>query len=605
MIEALEKIQDFNLTQLEELAADIRQQIISVCLKNGGHLGASLGTVEIALALHRHFRSPAEPIIWDVGHQAYAHKLLTGRWSRFDTLRKFGGLSGFLSRAESEHDVFGAGHSSTSLSAAIAAAWTRRKTQSWTAAVIGDGGLTAGLALEALQQVRGLELGPLLFVINDNQMSISPNVGATPALLGGGRAAEYFDALGIDYVGPMDGHDLGQLLGFLEGLRKNYLGRPVALHVLTQKGRGYEPAEENPSGYHGISPLISGALPPSADLKKPKPLSYSEVFARQVCEWARRDPKVVAITAAMPEGTGLSLFAQEFPERFFDVGIAESHAITFAAGLAAQGWKPVVSIYSTFLQRGIDQLIHDVALQKLGVIIAVDRAGLVGPDGPTHHGSFDIAYTKMIPGAHVYAPASEASLKEIFVQLEARGIPDGPVFIRFPRGSAPLVLSENLFDDGEGCYWLQTGPLARTRGPGFNGTLASTKTWDPGVETLVISVGHSLPKVLKALGRMPDAFQALLVHVETIKPLSKKLLGLASDANSPRRVIVIEEGIRSGGFGESFASAWAERSSVSGDLPRFKLIAYPDRATPHGGLAEIDREAEVDEDTILRALGGV
>ena len=392
----------------EELAAlceEIRQEIVAVCLKNGGHLGASLGTVEIAVALHRIFDSPQDKIVWDVGHQAYAHKLITGRAGRFKTLRTYGGLSGFLSREESEHDAFGAGHSSTSLSAALGFAY---RSDHWTVAVIGDGGLTAGLSFEALNNVHSPnQFGPFLVVLNDNQMSISENVGGIHQILSQGRAAEYFNLFGFDYVGPIDGHDLPTLLATLNGIHAAKTSRPILLHLMTQKGKGYSPAEARPAYYHGVGPAqpsdVSGKTKPLTEAASPEK-SWSDLFCEALIRAAEHDSKIVAITAAMSDGTGLIPFAEKFPERFFDVGIAEPHAATFAAGLAANGWKPVCAIYSTFLQRSFDALIHDIALQNLPVIFAVDRAGLVGADGPTHHGAFDLAYAGLIPGTRIYTP---------------------------------------------------------------------------------------------------------------------------------------------------------------------------------------------------------
>ena len=588
MIPSPEYLQQLDPTALGALAEDIRQKIVSVCLKNGGHLGASLGAVEIALALHRSFKSPEEPIFWDVGHQAYAHKLLTGRWDRFETLRKKNGISGFLSRTESEHDVFGAGHSSTSLSAALAAAWARRGSDSWTAAVIGDGGLTAGLALEALQQIRGLEIGPMLIVVNDNQMSISPNVGAVPALLSGGKAADFFDALDMDYVGPMDGHDLPQLLGFLNGLRKNYLGRPVVLHLLTQKGRGYEPAESSPVLYHGVSPVAAGTRAGNVAA------SWSGLFVDQLIEWAKVDPKVVAITAAMPEGTGLNQFAEVFPDRFFDVGIAEGHALTFAAGLAAQGYKPVVAIYSTFLQRGWDSLIHDIALQRLGVVIAVDRAGLVGPDGPTHHGVFDITLARAVPGLTLWAPSTAVEMTKAFVELQA-GAQEGPVLIRYPRGAVPAKTEDLFVDDGDGASWrLLSGNPSHAE-------FKSAPWLLPAGETPlgVISIGHSRKNAELALAEVvPDGRSVLHVQVNRIKPISAKVRDYIG-SQSGIRWVTVEEGVASGGAGEGLAAI-----ASSAGIP-FHVLGYPDEFVGQGGVSELEQVAGVDSGTIARVIRSI
>ncbi len=583
MIQSPSDLHQLDLPALEMLAADIRQRIVEVCLKNGGHLGASLGPVELALALHRSFQSPEEPIIWDVGHQAYAHKLLTGRWKEFETLRRYGGLSGFLKRDESPHDVFGAGHSSTSLAAALAFAWTRKDTKKWTVAVIGDGGLTAGIAFEALQQLKGKDIGPLLIVINDNQMSISPNVGAIPQLLAEGRADDFFDHFGMDYVGPIDGHDLGQLLGLLEGLKKNYLGRPIVLHTLTQKGKGYAPAEERPAEYHGISPLSSQSKPQGLQAAQPEGSSFSECFTESVLQWARRDSRVVAITAAMPEGTGLSRFEKEFPERFFDVGIAEAYALTFAAGLAAEGWKPIVALYSTFLQRGFDSLIHDIALQNLGVIIGVDRAGLVGPDGPTHHGAYDIAYTRLIPGAEVYAPYSKRGLSAILSELSNRHELKGPIFIRYPRGVAP---------ENNGSWDKNESNLGFSRN--FLGP-----TGAQGASALIISVGHSSAKLARLFKESEPKRQVDWIALETIKPFPPALEELLrSSKPSWESVLVLEEGVKQGGVGEQIIAYLKSK-----DLPGGVLhLGYPDSPITHGSLGEIERDACVSSSDIKMAL---
>jgi 1-deoxy-D-xylulose-5-phosphate synthase len=539
-------LRPLSLDGLRQLSEDVRQEILSACMRNGGHLGASLGAVELAIALHRVFDSPDEPIVWDVGHQAYAHKLLTGRWRRFGTLRTTSGISGFLSRDESEHDVFGAGHSSTALSAALAMAWARRGSGRWTVAVVGDGGLTAGLALEALNNARALATGPLLVVLNDNQMSISPNVGAISALLAGGQARELFAQFGFDYAGPIDGHDLGALLGTLEGIRAGYAGRPVVLHALTQKGKGYEPAEERPATYHGIGPVQA----------KPGQRTYSDAFGEALVDLAASDPRIVAITAAMPEGTGLTEFARRYPDRFFDVGIAEPHAVTFAAGLATQGFRPVVAIYSTFLQRGIDQVIHDVALQRLGVTFAIDRAGLVGADGPTHHGVFDLAYLGMVPGLRCVAAACLDDVRMLLAEATASG---SPWSVRYPRGTGAAALEARL--DADRLRW-------------------HAKAGNPRL--VFVGLGAAAWRVEKAAAAVGGASAGVTaISCVDAKPVPHRLIEYL-DAHPDADVLTVEEGVVRGGFGAALALGLAPRKG------RLRARGIGDRFVPHGAVAELE-----------------
>ncbi len=554
------RLKALGIEELPLLADELRQRILAACLKNGGHLGASLGAVELAIALHRVFDSPAEPIIWDVGHQAYAHKLLTGRAAQFDTLRTTGGISGFLSRAESAHDVFGAGHSSTSISAALAMAWTRGQDPAtraqWSVAVIGDGGLTAGLALEALTQVSSLPTAPLLIVLNDNQMSISANVGGIASLLSQGRAGELFELLGCDYLGPVDGHDLSLLIGTLDGIRRTGATRPVVLHVMTQKGKGYAPAEEHPSGYHGISPVAQAKLETATQLPGPKQRSFSEAFGAALVGLAERDERVVAVTAAMSEGTGLSGFARKFPERLFDVGIAEPHAVTFGAGLAAAGMRPVVAIYSTFLQRGLDGIIHDVALQGLPVTFAIDRAGLVGADGPTHHGAFDLAYLGMIPGLTVYCPATEADLQ---LQLERSLRSTGPTAIRYPRGTAP--------QGGGGEAELRVHHEAKA----------------PKLQLLALGSAES--RVAAAYRGLPEGLreQVSFSTVLCAKPFPGLLLErLRAAPHVP--VLWVEDGTVRGGAGQALLA-----EIQASHRAEFRILGYPDAFVPHGAMPDLER----------------
>lgn len=574
----LTELRNLPLDRLEQLAEEMRQAIVSVCFSNGGHLGASLGAVEIAIALHRVFESPQEPIIWDVGHQAYAHKLLTGRWKKFHTLRKKGGISGFLSRKESVHDVFGAGHSSTALSAALALAWAPPQeseapgnpasSQRWTVAVVGDGGLTGGLAFEALNNCGNLPLGPLLVVLNDNQMSISKNSGAIAELLADrGKAASFFGGFGFDYRGPVDGHDLRRLIETLSEIRSKIPEKPVILHVFTQKGRGYFPAEELPETYHGVSPVRNplpskvGNFPKNVGSTQ---LSYSETFGHALCELAARESRIVAITAAMPEGTGLGGFARKFPHRFFDVGIAEQHAVTFAAGLATRGHKPVVAIYSTFLQRALDSVIHDVALQELDVVFALDRSGIVGSDGPTHHGSYDLAYLSMIPGMKVWAPASLSDLSRL---LDIAVKSCGPCAIRYPRGSGPLsIATQRILGEGVAIVRESERP-----------------------ELIVVTIGACTERGLKAIesfslaGSPKDAAGISLVSLTQIKPLPTELFEYLALYPSAQ-VLTVEDGVVSGGIGHRIlAKAKLHRS-------HFEAVGYGDHPMGQGTPEEVEEE---------------
>ena len=462
-------LHDMDDAALAAIAEEMRGVIIETVSQTGGHLGSSLGTVELSIALHAELESPRDRILWDVGHQAYGHKLLTGRLAEFDTLRQHQGLSGFLRREESEHDIMGAGHASTSISYAVGLAEAMRvsgRTDRRVVAVIGDGALTGGMAYEGLNQAGHLQ-SPLTVVLNDNGMSISENVGALAGMLqkarldptlsrvrhelerglkhvpGVGHLGEslsnatkalfvpgqLFEALGFAYLGPIDGHDIHALRGALQ--RTADLRRPVLLHVHTQKGRGYGPAESDGEAMHGSGPFAveSGR---AARPAQPGPPSYTEVFGKALVAEADQDPRVVGITAAMPKGTGMNFMMDRFPERTYDVGIAEQHGVVFAAGLAIAGYRPVCAMYSTFLQRAYDPIVHDVALQGLPVVFAIDRGGLVGDDGPTHHGVFDIGYLRPIPGIVVMAPKDEAELADM---LHTALRIDGPTAIRYPRGN--------------------------------------------------------------------------------------------------------------------------------------------------------------------------
>ncbi len=577
--------------QLPALAKNIREKILEVTSQVGGHLGAGLGTVELAIALHYVYDSPKDKIIWDTGHQAYPHKLLTGRRDRFHTLRQFGGISGFLTRTESEHDVFGAGHASTAISAAVgfAAARDVLKQDHHVIACVNDGSLTGGMSFEALQNAGHLGTD-MLVVLNDNQMFISHRVGAFGAFLaklttaGAFRRMEkrverfltrmsfygpymirlarrvkvllfpgvLFEEMGFGYLGPIDGHDLPQLIEVLKAIKQ--LKGPHVLHVVTKKGRGYEPAEADPIKYHGVTRFN----PETGEMVKGAggPPSYTQVFGRTLVQMAQEDPKIVAITAAMPEGTGLDLFRKEFPKRFYDVGLGEQHAVTFAAGLACGGLKPVVAIYSSFMQRGYDQMIHDVCLQKLPVVFCLDRGGLVGDDGPTHHGTFDLSFCRMMPHLTVMAPKDENELQHMM--KTALNLP-GPSVIRYPRGAGVGVPMDSL---------LKLLPLGKG------------ETLRAGGDVTLFAIGHPVQACLEAADILADqGVRAGVVNARFAKPLDRDfVLGVARSAPL---LVTVEENTTIGGFGD------AVREALEGDGIDVRTIGLPDSFVEHGTQSKL------------------
>lgn len=598
--------------QLKQLATEIRAFLLKTVAQTGGHLASNLGVVELTLALHTVFDSPTDQIIWDVGHQSYIHKIITGRWSRFETLRQYNGLSGFPKPEESIHDVFATGHSSTSISAAIGLAKARdlMGETNKVVAVIGDGSLTGGMAFEALNHLGHLQTD-LIIVLNDNEMSISKNVGALsryltrlrlnprlrrlktdvqdllhkiprlgPATVRTLEKLEdsisylvipgmFFEELGINYLGPIDGHNITDLKSHLRqaALHKG----PVLVHVLTTKGKGYELAEKNPQRFHGTGPfeLVNGKK-----IGGSMSTSFTEVFSKTIVEMARKEPKILAITAAMADGTGLVDFAREFPERFFDVGIAEEHAVTLAAGLAKKGFRPVVAIYSTFLQRAYDQIIHDVCLQKLPVIFMVDRAGLVGPDGPTHHGAFDLSYLRHIPNLTLMAPKDGNELQDMFftaLQL------DGPVAIRYPkRDGLKLILEEppKLLPYGRGEVIQQ------------------------GQAVALIAVGSMVDTALQAARRLQKSgIDCTVVNARYVKPLDEELL--LQLATNHQNIITIEENVIAGGFGSSVAEFLAAKGVRGVNL---KILGLPDRFITHGSTEVLLENCGLDTEGICRAV---
>ncbi len=618
MSELLDNIQSpadlkaLSLSELHRLAAEIRQRIIETTARTGGHLAPNLGTVELTMALHRVFDSPRDKIIWDVGHQCYTHKLLTGRQKQFAALRQYGGLSGFTSREESPHDAFGAGHGSTSISAALGFATARdlRGGDEKIVAVIGDGALTGGLALEALNQA-GEQQRDLLVVLNDNEMSISRNVGAMSAYLAQLRATLHpashrarqdamrilrrmpmgesmlhamdrvkqgvkqlvvpgmlFEEFGFTYLGPIDGHDIAHLTNLL-GHASRFKG-PLLVHVLTQKGRGYEPAEDDPRRFHGTTPFLpeNGEKVSSGDQP-----TFSQVFGQTLCELAERDERIVAISAAMIDGTGLRRFSELFPTRCFDVGMAEQHAVTYAAGMAAAGMRPVVAIYSTFLQRSYDQIIHDVALQNLPVVFAIDRAGLVGDDGPTHHGIFDLSCLRQLPNMTVMAPSDEAELRRMIATAFSL---DGPVAVRYPRGCGP------------GADW--TAPLEPL-------PVGEAKVLREGNDMAIIAVGNRVRPALAAAEDLAhQGISATVVDARFVKPMDEVLV--IELAEGTGRLVTVEENSLAGGFGAGVAELLGDRGLNNCRLVR---LGIPDEFVSFGDVARLRADCGIDTRAILQA----
>jgi 1-deoxy-D-xylulose-5-phosphate synthase len=602
----------FSNSELVELAAEIRQFLLKTVAHTGGHLAPNLGVVELTLALHAIFDSPRDKIVWDVGHQSYVHKILTGRFDQFQTLRQFGGLSGFPKPEESEHDAFATGHSSTSISAALGIAKARDLAgeNHKVVAVIGDGSLTGGMAFEGLNQLGHLQTD-MIVVLNDNEMSIAKNVGALSRYLNrlrmnpklrrlksdiqelirkiprvGKVTVEYlskledsltylvipgmfFEELGITYLGPVNGHDIAELKVSLRDAANR--GGPVLIHVLTVKGKGYELAERNPQRFHGTGPF---ELANGRKTEEPSALSYTEVFSRCIVDLAKSDPKIIAVTAAMADGTGLLNFSKHFPKRFFDVGIAEEHAVTFAAGLAKQGFHPVVAIYSTFLQRAYDQIIHDVCLQNLPVVFMLDRAGLVGADGPTHHGVFDLSFLRHIPNMTVMAPKDAAEFQDmLYTALHT----SGPVAIRYPR-RAGLTL--------EGALTYVPLPLG------------TAEILLEGKDVAIVAIGSMVSPALEAARLLKKSgIDCTVVNARFVKPLDQALLlGLLPNHS---KIITVEENAVAGGFGSAVAE-FLTGQGVTG--VRLKALGIPDQFIAHGSTEILLAQCGLDAEGICRAV---
>ena len=610
-IEAPDQLRLLPAEDLPALARELRAFLLWTVGQTGGHFGAGLGVLELTIALHYVFNTPEDRLVWDVGHQAYPHKILTGRREQMGSIRQKGGLAGFPKRCESEYDTFGVGHSSTSISAALGMALAARQQQSGrhSIAVIGDGAMTAGMAFEALNHAGNLD-ADMLVILNDNDMSISKNVGglsnyfarllssrtynqvrdggkrvlqAAPPLMALARKTEehfkgmivpgtLLEELGFNYIGPIDGHDLPLLISTLENIRK--LGGPQFLHVVTRKGKGFAPAEADPIGYHAINKIepVPAHRPEPVKTASPRP-KYANVFGQWLCDAAERDERVVGITPAMCEGSDLLAFAERFPDRYHDVAIAEQHAVTLAAGLACDGAKPVVAIYSTFLQRAYDQLIHDVAIQNLDVLFAIDRAGLVGEDGPTHAGAFDLSYLRCVPNIVVMTPSDENETRQL---LHTGLLYEGPAAVRYPRGTGPGVAIEQE---------LQPLPIGRGR------------VVREGESVVILNFGTRLAAALEAA----DKLNATVADMRFVKPLDEALV--SELVHSHEVVVTLEENVIAGGAG----SAVTEYLNREGIARAVLQLGLPDRYVDHGKHHELLEEVGLDaagiEASIRKRLG--
>ena len=611
----LEKIKEANdvkqlsLSECEQLAQEIRDFLIRSLSETGGHLASNLGVVELTIALHRFLHFPEDKLVWDVGHQAYTHKILTGRKEQFATLRKTGGLSGFPKRKESDCDAFDTGHSSTSISAGLGLVQARDlKGENYqVVSVIGDGALTGGMAYEALNNAAELKKN-FIIILNDNEMSITRNVGGMSSYLDHIRmAAPYtelkmgvtnaltkipkvgdgmvdalhktkssikqlvipgmlFENMGLTYLGPVDGHDMRQLGKVLQEAKRKQ--GPVLIHVLTEKGRGYEPAMRHPARFHGAAPYeIETGLPKS----KGNP-SYTDIFSTVMRKFGDREPDVVAVSAAMVPGTGLKRFGNMFPDRLFDVGIAEEHAVTFAAGLALGGLRPVVAIYSSFLQRAIDQILHDVCMQNLPVVFAVDRAGLVGSDGETHHGCFDLSYLSMMPNMTVMAPKNKWELSDM-MKFAIRQ--NGPVAIRYPRGEAYTGLEE------------YRAPIE----------MGKAEVLEKGKEIAILAVGNMVRTAVQVTENLrKKGYEPTLVNMRFVKPLDTELLDIIKEDHS--LIVTMEENVKSGGFGEQVMTYYGSRMHG----PAVRIVAIEDRFVPHGSVEDLLRQQQMDSDSVTERV---
>ncbi len=597
-------------SELPILASEIRKVIIEVVSNNGGHLAPSLGVVELAIAIHYVFNAPSDKIIWDVGHQAYAHKLLTGRRERFHTLRQHDGICGFPRMSESPYDAFSTGHSSTSISAGLGIACAKRlkNDKSKVIAVIGDGSMTAGLAYEGLNQAGDINKN-IIVILNDNDMSIAHNVGALSSFLSRTFSAKYlqdlkkelreflkslpkvgddiyqfakrskdsfksfitpgmlFEAFNFEYFGPINGHNLNHLIDILNNIK--CLNEPVLLHVSTKKGKGYSPAEKNPVYFHGVG-CFNADTGESLNKECSVP-TYTQVFGETLLQMAKKDKRIVAVTAAMPEGTGLVKFAEAYPDRFFDVGIAEQHAVTFAAGLATEGFKPVVAIYSTFLQRAYDQILHDVCIEALPVVFAIDRGGIVGEDGATHNGVFDLSYLRSLPNMVVMAPKDENELARMLTTSIAH---KGPIAVRYPRG------------DVEGAK-IEKRDIPVPIGKG--------EILQKGNDVLILAIGRSVSEALAAHSTLAEkGISATVVNCRFVKPLDADLIGAL--AGEIPRIITVEENVRQGGFGSAVLECLSDQGITGFHL---QCIGIPDTFVEHGSQKFLRSKYKIDTPAIV------
>lgn len=612
-IKSTEDIRQLSLDDLKQLAEETRTRTIEAVSKTGGHLGAGLGVVELTVALHHVFDTPRDKLIWDVGHQAYPHKILTGRNDRIETIRQPGGLSGFTKRSESEYDPFGAGHSSTSISAALGIAKARDLSDDdyEAIAVIGDGAMSAGMAYEAMNNAGAMHTR-MIVILNDNNMSIAPPVGAMSGYLSrlisskpyltirniakkaighlpnsiekAAKKAEqytkdfwaggnYFEEMGFYYVGPVDGHNLGQLVPILKNIKNDKsIDRPVLMHVVTEKGHGYEMPEAKDNSLHAVGKFdAKTGISKKSEANAP---TYTNIFAQQLINEAERDDKIVGITAAMPCGTGMDKFAESFPKRMFDVGIAEQHAVTFAAGLATQGYKPFCAIYSTFLQRAYDQIVHDVAIQSLPVRFAIDRAGLVGADGSTHAGTFDVMYLANLPNFVVMAPADELELAKMIKTSVA--IDDKPCALRYPRGEGLGIKIPNKIEALE----VGKGRIIRQ-----------------GKDVVILSLGTRLTEAEKAADILEkEGISVTIADARFAKPLDEKLV--LKLAKSHKALVTIEEGC-SGGFG-SLVTSLLNNKNLEGEV-KVKNLVIPDEFTEHGNAYDMYEKLGLNASGIAKA----
>ena len=611
----LEKIKEANdvkqlsLSECEQLAQEIRDFLIRSLSETGGHLASNLGVVELTIALHRFLHFPEDKLVWDVGHQAYTHKILTGRKEQFATLRKTGGLSGFPKRKESDCDAFDTGHSSTSISAGLGLVQARDlKGENYqVVSVIGDGALTGGMAYEALNNAAELKKN-FIIILNDNEMSITRNVGGMSSYLDHIRmAAPYtelkmgvtnalkkipkvgdgmvdalhktkssikqlvipgmlFENMGLTYLGPVDGHDMRQLGKVLQEAKRKQ--GPVLIHVLTEKGRGYEPAMRHPARFHGAAPYeIETGLPKSNGNP-----SYTDIFSTVMRKFGDREPDVVAVSAAMVPGTGLKRFGNMFPERLFDVGIAEEHAVTFAAGLALGGLRPVVAIYSSFLQRAVDQILHDVCMQNLPVVFAVDRAGLVGSDGETHHGCFDLSYLSMMPNMTVMAPKNKWELSDM---LKFAIRQKSPVAIRYPRGEAYTGLED------------YRAPIE----------MGKAEILEKGKEIAILAVGNMVRTAVQVTENLRNrGYEPTLVNMQFVKPLDMDLLEILREDHS--LIVTMEENVKSGGFGEQVMTYYGSRLHS----PAVRIVAIEDKFVPHGSVEDLMHQQQMDSASVTERI---